>query len=196
METRFARMAREVPLTQIQRDLVIGSLLGDAFLMPTTAGWCLRISHGLDQSSYVDWKFRMVASYVRTAPRQCGRSYYLRTITHPELSGMREAFYAGARRKGVPIELMDSELTAFGLAVWFMDDGASDRRQVRINTQGFSLTENQRLIGFLQAKFGIEATINRDKDRQRLRIRDASIRRFADLVRPHIIPSMLYKLPP
>jgi len=196
VETRFARAAREIPLSQIQRDLVIGSLLGDAYLMPTTAGWCLRVSHGLDQAAYVDWKFRIVAGYVRTAPRQSGRSYYFRTITHPELSGMRQAFYAARRRKGVPIDLMDHELTAFGLAVWFMDDGASDRRQVRINTQGFSLAENQRLIGFLQAKFGIEATINRDKDRQRLRIRDTSIGRFVDLVGPHIIPSMLYKLPP
>ena len=76
-----------------------------------------------------------------------------------------------------------------------MDDGAVDRRQLRLNTQSFSLAENEALLSFLRAKFGIEARLNRDKDRYRLRINNASIERFKELVGPHLIPSMLYKLP-
>ena len=196
VETLFAREARTTPLTKRQRDLVIGGLLGDAYLMPTTAGCCFRVSHGQRQRAYVDWQFGLVATYVRTAPRQCGRSYYFRTISHPEFAGLREAFYDTHARKVVPIDLLSRELTAFGLAVWFMDDGALDRRQVRINTQGFSREENLLLVEFLQAKFGIRAQLNKDKDRQRLRIGEASVGRFVSLVGPHVIPSMLYKLPP
>jgi hypothetical protein len=106
---------------------------------------------------------------------------------------MREAFYAaGAKR--APLDLME-QLTGFGLAVWFMDDGAIDRKQLRINTQCFSEEENRMLIGFLQAKFGITARLNKDKNRYRLRICEASVARFKVLVGPHVIPSMLYKLP-
>ena len=195
VETLFARIARTIPLTALQRDLVIGSILGDGYLMPTTAGWCLRVSHGRCQRPYVDWKFRFISDYVRTPPRVCGRSYYFRTITHPEFIGLREVFYANAAKKAAPIEVMYQELTTFGLAIWFMDDGACDRKQLRINTQCFSREENFALIEFLQAKFGIAARLNKDKDRYRLRIGEASIERFVGLVMPHIVPSMRYKLP-
>ena len=51
------------------------------------------------------------------------------------------------------------------------------------------------MVAFLQAKFEIEARLNRDKGRYRLRISEDGIARFVNLVRPHLIPSMLYKLP-
>ena len=195
VETHFARKARSVPLNRIQRDLVIGSLLGDGYLMPSTAGCCFRVSHGSQQADYVDWKFGLLGSYVRTPPRWCGGSYYFRTVTHPDLSELRRLFYVDGSTKNVPMDLLERELTAFGLTVWFMDDGALDRRQVRINSQGFSEFENAALIRFLRAKFGIEARLNRDKDRFRLRIGDAGVERFRELVEPYLIPTMLYKLP-
>jgi LAGLIDADG DNA endonuclease family len=195
VETLFARNARTTPLTGVQRDLVIGSLLGDGYLMPTTAGWCFRVSHGMQQRSYVDWKFGIISDLVRTAPRASGRSYYFRTVTHPDFSGLREAFYAPGAAKGVPLHLIERELTAFGLAIWFMDDGAADRNQLRLNTQSFSRDENLVLAEFLQAKFGIAAQLNKDKDRHRLRIGARGMDRFLELVAPHVIPSMLYKLP-
>ena len=91
--------------------------------------------------------------------------------------------------------MLNKQFTEFSLAVWLMDDGAVDRKQVRLNTQSFSFAENEALVSLLRAKFGIEASINRDKDRCRLRINNASIQRFKDLVGPYLIPSMLYKLP-
>ena len=65
-----------------------------------------------------------------------------------------------------------------------------------INTPCFSEHENNVLIEFLQAKFGIAARLNKDKDRYRLRIGEGSAERFVNLVRQYVIPSMLYKLPP
>ena len=96
----------------------------------------------------------------------------------------------------MPFDLIEQELTTFGLATWFMDDGAYDRKQFRINTQGFSQEENLGLVTFLQAKFGIAARLNKDKNRFRLRIREASVARFIGLVSPYVIPDMRYKLPP
>lgn len=194
METHFAKQARQISLTSLQRELVVGSLLGDAYLMPTTSGSCFRVNHGLQQREYVDWKYGLLADYVRTAPREINRSYYFRTITHPEFSIYRKLFYRD-NRKIVPLDLLYEQFTAFGLAVWLMDDGAVDGRQFRFNTQSFSLVENEALRTFLRAKFGIEATINRDKNRFRLRVAAKSMSRLRDIARRHMIPSMLYKLP-
>jgi hypothetical protein len=162
--------------------------------MPTTSGFCFRVNHGTQQRDYVDWKFKMLAEFVRTPPRESGTCYYFRTVSHPEFSRYREHFYS-FNRKVVPFALLAEQFSELSLAVWLMDDGAVDRKQVRLNTQSFSFPENEMLLSFLRAKFGIETRLNRDKDRCRLRVVDASIKRLRDLVGPYLIPSMLYKLP-
>ena len=163
--------------------------------MPTTAGHCFRVHHGIQQSSYVDWKYSVLANVVRSAPKRCRNGYLFRTITHPEFSVLRERFYPDGR-KTVPVELLEEQLSDLGLAVWMMDDGARDGHQVRLNTQSFSETENAALIRILRAKFGIDAGLNIDKTSCRLRVKSASMSRFRAIVGPHILPSMLYKLPP
>ena len=119
METHFARRARELILSSLQRELIVGSLLGDAYLMPTTSGYCFRVNHGLQQRDYVDWKFKLLAQFVRTPPRESGKCYYFRTVTHPEFSLYRESFYSSSR-KVVPVELLHEQFTEFSLAVWLM----------------------------------------------------------------------------
>ena len=79
METHFATAARKKPFSSLQRELIVGSLLGDAYLMPTTSGFCFRVNHGMQQRDYVDWKFKMLAEFVRTPPRESGTCYYFRT---------------------------------------------------------------------------------------------------------------------
>jgi hypothetical protein len=172
---------------------MIGSLLGDATLLKTTSGFCFRVHHGRTQQALVDWKYAELARFVRTAPRLSGNGYYFRTVTHPKLAELRELFYTD-NRKIVPIGLLASSLTGFGLAVWIMDDGAAEGNQLRLNTQSFSAHEVEELARLIRAKFGISMTLNRDKNRPRLRCSAASMRTLLDLVKSHTIPSMLYKL--
>ena len=55
MDTILAREARTRKLTTRQKGIVIGSLLGDGYLVPTTRGYAFRVNHGLKQKAYVDW---------------------------------------------------------------------------------------------------------------------------------------------
>ena len=80
------------------------------------------------------------------------------------------------------------------LAVWIMDDGTKEGNQLRINTQSFSKSENELLIKILRAKLGIDAALNRDKGRFRLRVKGESMPKLKRLVKKYFIPSMLYKL--
>ena len=194
VETHFAKRARALTLTNAERQLVVGSLLGDATLMSTTAGFSFRVHHGIRQTAYVDWKFKILERFVRTSPRVSGNGYYFRTVSHPEFSQLRERFYP-AGQKIVPLSLLEAQLDSFGLAVWIMDDGALERKQLRLNTQSFSSKENEGLVRLLRAKFGLEVSLNIDKTRHRLRFNAATIATLLSLIRPHFIPSMLYKLP-
>lgn len=86
-------------------------------------------------------------------------------------------------------------MNPFILAVWIMDDGSKEGNQLRINSQSFSENDNIKLIELLRAKLGINSTLNRDKKWFRLRIKKESMSTLVEMIRPYIIPSMLYKLP-
>ncbi len=195
METFFAKRARKQILNNKQRDLVIGSLLGDGYLTETTRGYAFRVNHGLRQKDYVDWKFRILRNIVNSSPKFSKNCYYFRTVSHVFFNQLREQFYSG-RIKVVPRKLIETRLNAFILAIWIMDDGSRDGGQLRINSQSFSKLENSFLQDVLYAKLGISSTLNRDKGKYRLRMCACSMKTLMRLIRPYIIPSMLYKVLP
>ena len=195
MNTRFAKIARTRLLTPEQNGLVIGSMLGDGYLVKTTSGYAFRVNHGLRQTDYVNWKHKKLIDFVNSKPRQSGSTYYFRTISHPKFVELRKLFYKD-RTKVIPKKFLETYLDPFVLAVWIMDDGSRDGRQLRINTQCFSSEEHVILQNVLRAKLGIETTLNRDKKQLRLRVREKSMQTLRNLVMPYIIPSMLYKLIP
>lgn len=194
METVMARKMRQIDLNNHQIDLVIGSLLGDGHLVKTTSGYAFRVNHGLAQKEYVRWKYEIIKPFVRSSPKECGSCCYFRTITHPSFIDMRRLWYE-ERVKQIPGEMLEKHFNAFVVAVWIMDDGSRDGKQLRINSQCFTRSENELLQRFLWAKLGITSTLNRDKGKYRIRIAEAGMSTLISMIRPHIIPNMLYKLP-
>lgn len=193
MDTLFAREARKISFSERQRKLTIGSLLGDGYLDKTTRGYSLRIHHGIAQKEYVDYKYQLIKGFVNSAPKISGKAYYFRTVSHPDLLKLRQHFYV-QQKKILPKNLLEENFDAFSFAIWIMDDGAADKRQLRINTQCFTYGENLWLTNFLQAKFGIASTLNVDRGKYRLRIRGSSMNSLKQMILPFMIPSMLYKL--
>ena len=191
----MAKKARMRELSGRQLQLVVGSLLGDGYLMKTTNGYSFRVNHSLAQEPYVDWKYRILKEFVRTPPRRCGKCYYFRTISHPVFEKVRRHFFRGRTRR-LSERFVAKHLTPFALAIWIMDDGAKDGNQLRLNSQGFDKKDNSILQRILRAKLGILTTLNRDKNRFRIRVKYESMARLNRLARRFIIPSMLYKLSP
>jgi len=61
-------------------------------------------------------------------------------------------------KKQVPKNI-ESTLTAVGLAYWYMDDGGIkdvNNRGVFLNTQGFTLADNNILCDVLKSKFSLQ----------------------------------------
>lgn len=193
METHFARMARRTPLTTRQWAIVVGSLLGDASLPATTAGCCFRVHHCLAQRALVEWKYAELSAFVRTPPRQSGSAFYFRTITHSAFTELAEAAYDGGT-KVVPFDFLRRYFAPLSLAVWIMDDGSADGRQLRINTQSFTVSEVESLREFLHERFLLRTTLNRDKGLPRIRVRAASMPRLKSLVTPHLLPEFRFKV--
>ncbi len=182
-------------LTETQRSIIIGCLLGDG-AMRCRANALLEINHGDKQRTYVDWKYQQLANLVGTPPKlrksNGGRiAYRFTTRSLPELTRFYRLFYQ-AGRKSIPEELV---LTPLSLAVWFMDDGCKSHRALYLNTQQFDLAEQRRLIETLTTQWGVRASLNRDKHYLRLRIAVESVARFKQIVDPFILPQFAYKFP-
>ncbi len=184
-------------LTEYQKLVIIGTLLGDGYIR-TLAGRnnaFLEINHSIAQREYVDWKYRVLQTIVAGEPKaRKGNgtrvAYRFYTQQHPYLTSLQHLFYTH-RVKKVPENFVLNPLT---LAVWFMDDGSRCRAQdVYLNTQQFDEESQTRLLSALLS-LGLHATLNKDKQYQRIRFLKESIPRFNAFIEPYIIPSMQYKL--
>lgn len=155
----------------------------------------LEINHSATQREYVDWKFTLLESISRSAPKERrgnGRriAYRFYTRQSPEITKLMNIWYADGKKcipKNVPIDHI-------ALAVWFMDDGSMCRESdVYLNTQQFNLTDQELLLGQLR-RMGLEASLNRDKQYHRIRFLKSSVPILKKLIKKHIVPSMQYKI--
>lgn len=183
-------------LTEYQHSLILGSLLGDGYMSCKTHAY-LKIGHSIKQRGYVDWKYSLLSNLTNTAPKQyLGNGtrigYRFLTRSLPELTVYYRKFYGKTKKKQIPANL---SINVFSLAVWYMDDGAKNRKSAYFNTQQFSYTEQQQLLLLLKNCFGLEGTLNRDKKYFRIRLFQESAQKLKKLIQPVMPECMHYKLP-
>ncbi len=184
-------------LTQLQKSVIIGSILGDGYLriFPGRKNALLEINHSAKAKDYVDWKYSILKNVSGSEPktRKCngGRlAYRFYTKQLPELTAMLRMFYS-ERKQIIPENLI---LNPVILAVWFMDDGSKcGSSDFYLNTQQYSLEDQKTLIRKLKS-LGLDAKLNKDKCYQRLRFLISSLPRLQELIEYKVISSMKYKI--
>lgn len=80
------------------------------------------------------------------------------------------------------------------LAYWFMDDGCKGNNGYILNTQSFSLKEQEVLADALGRKFKFEVNIHKDRNNYRLYISAKSKDSFTEIIKPYVLPCFFYKL--
>ena len=183
-------------LTQLQKSLIIGSILGDGYvrIIPGRKNAFLEINHSIKAKEYVDWKYSVLMNICKSEPKERntnnGRvAYRFFTKQNREITNLLNLFYKNGK-KVIPVDL---ELNPIVLAVWFMDDGSNSRSNIYFNTQQFSLIDQNRLLHKLR-QIGLKARLNKDKKYYRIRILKESISKLNQIIDPYIIQSMRYKL--
>jgi hypothetical protein len=182
-------------LTKTQRELLIGSLLGDGHLRPHRDKVVFEFLQSAKRKFYVQWKHEVLGDLAcpQIYHNVGEREYYkLATKTHPELTELYNLFYKGGT-KSVP-EKISKFLTPFAIAVWYMDDGSRSKDAAYFNTQGFTAEEQLLLIKALR-RFYIIANLNKDGKYLRLRLLQRCNKRFLELIGSHVLKEFAYKLP-
>lgn len=197
LEDRNKSRRQSINITQEQKEILFGTLLGDGSLQKMGNSYLGRINHSTHQIEYCEYLHTRLAPLVydikyRTVslPKYPNKVYsqcYFCFKPNEELKIFYEKFYSP--KKDVPMDL--SLLTPRAMAFWFMDDGrANGGCSIDIATCSFSLEGLLRLQQFLKDTYNLEVIITKDF---RLYFSANSGRLFYQLISPYLIPSMEYK---
>jgi len=193
-------------LTQQCRDFIVGAILGDACLERNGKNVRLRIDHGQRQQALVEWKFQQL---VELSPSPVRRVEVMDPRTHKTYIHFRfvsqttellneyfELFYGQQGVKCVPENIVSYLNSALSIAVWYMDDGGrrGDCRSGYFNTQAFRSEEVNLLRDCLMRNFNLTTRTHFAAGRPRIYIAKAHFQQLCDLIQPHVIQDMQYKL--
>lgn len=195
-------------MNQTQRNIVIGTLLGDGCLeFNGYRGTRLQIKQKEEHKQYVLWLYSHLADLCRTGPQQRKdtNQWYFSTRALVELTDLQKIFYS-ERKKKLPKAITKLITSPLSIAVWYMDDGTLDYRpkshyNFRLSTDSFTRTENEELVNMLKENFGVTASICnslcRGQRYHRLYIGSKGRNTFLNLIQPYMIqPCFRRKVPP
>lgn len=197
---------RAVPFTQRQKEIALGSLLGDAYLRPSghsKKSYSLSFTHGEKQKLYLEWKLHEFRNFVNKEDfyvnyrsfHGSAPTYAFSTISHPYLTELHALCY-GSGRKSITVEWVE-QLTPLSLAVWYLDDGSINKRYhtIVLCTNAFTQDEQILLMNCLSDRFGVKSVLEPRRNGQTvIRINASQSKGFLDIVSPHIPDCMSYKL--
>lgn len=182
----------------------LGNFLGDGtFKMASKKSKNPRYSvgHGEKQTEYLLWKEKFLKNknirtnlhYYTAKDSRIKKGYYVSGFLKSEANPVFMNFYEQySPKKNINYNFV-KKLDAFGLAVWYMDDGFVTKNSFQISTCGFTIEEVSILQRVLLENFNIKTNQVLSKE---IYILAESRDLFIEIIKPFIIPSLEYKLIP
>jgi len=216
--TYINRKNTEISLTQRQKDILYGSMMGDAKRQNSRWNSIASFGHCAHQKDYLMWKFEEFKNISkeetlkftppkdkRKAYKNSSGSWSFYTKANSDIEECVEKFY---KENGKQIDNnILSNLSELSLAVWFQDDGCTDKNRKKeeiVNcifcTDSFSEESCDNIVKWFEERWGIKSHKRKRQIRSdgkmsyRIIIKKESVDYFLSLIRPHIIPSMMYKV--
>ncbi len=196
---------KTLKLTDIQRSILIGTLLGDGHLETRDMGktYRLKIEHQILQNDYTEWLYNHFKEWVRGGiyrKSKANTKEYVgfTTYSHGAFRFYGQQFYANGK-KVVP-QIISKLLDPLSIAVWFMDDGSwkSEKHNTFIiHTLGFTKSDLERVQSVFAEKLKIQTSLHRQKEKYwRLYIKSESSKDFRNMIEPYtsLIESMKAKM--
>lgn len=183
-------------LNHFQKSALIGSLLGDSSI---SKNFTLNIGHGVKQEEYYKHKVELFSPNIKfleykreKIDKRTNNTYTcVQAYSHKyeDIVHLRKVFYP-ENIKVISEDIL-SNFNEISLAYLFMDDGSYDKSGAIIALCNFSQQSLMLFKDFLLKKWDIEVTIRKSKC---IYVKANSRKIFINLIKPYIIPSMLYKL--
>lgn len=202
-------------MNKIIKEILVGSLLGDASIKRTLSGKAyVTFEQSIKKSEYITYLYDLVSSngipikkntittYSRNDDRfgVTNQSLYFRTEAIEELKPLADLFLDESGKKLVPPTIAE-HLTERGLAHWIMDDGQRvPRGGVTLCTDSFKSEEVGILRDALKTNFNLVTSIHNKKSSsgssvyERIYVNKESLDSIKSSLSTHLHDSMLYKI--
>lgn len=208
-------------MTKEEKDFVLACVLGDGCINKRIVNNTIQcrylLKHSIKQKEYFDWKVSKLIPIlsngkVNSKPsmeHNCGRSGITCVRYEKNHKYLKDLYYFIYEngKKTFSRKVLD-RLTAEGVAIWYMDDGSLynvkyttiKEKLVKYRTAQLTLStyisieENNVIIKYFQEVWGVTFRAVKDKGFYRLQCGTQEARKFIEIVRPYIHPTMLYKI--
>lgn len=183
----------EINLTNKEKSLIVGTLLGDAYIRTEGETSRLELHHSTKQVEYCNWKCSMLPSllfqtrYSNCYSKKYQKTYYSYKATSPRLSCLNEFGYT---IKGINSDWL-KYYNELSLAVHFMDDGMKTGNSFKLCTHSFNKEDLKSFVKYCSDKFGIVWTITKENS---LYLPTKYALKFRSIVKPFIHPTLMYKI--
>lgn len=194
-----------VNLSRRQRDVLVGTLLGDGCLELNGQNVRLKIDHSPIQKQLTDWIFGEFEEFCLKKPytqsqydvrtQKFYHHYRFSTVSNSIFNQFYRQFYP-LKRKVVPNNIRNLLTNPLSLAVWYMDDGfcCLDCNSLYLCTSTFTNQEQLLLIETLKMNFNLDARVHYAAGNARIYIPSSSAKTFCNLVKDFVLPDLSYKL--
>ena len=194
-------------MSEKQRAILIGLVLGDGYLTPfkgNSRKSALDMKANQKELEYLQWLRSELKSLGISRLRFRIEDSQYRFVTRRlmEIGQLRKIFYSKGK-KTVPGDIVKYLKNPLTLAVWYQDDGTLDSRKryhhnALIATHCFSFKNCQLLAQALKTNFNLDVRVcrclMRGKLHYRLYIASKSMGKFFTLIMPYIKPCFAYKI--
>lgn len=187
-------------LSDIQKNVLIGSLYGDFSLNSSAINSRISGIHCLEQEEYLLWKLsffnniNITTYYHNPKPDKRTNKVYKGIGFTSEYNScfneFKEMYENG--NKEITYNLLSKYYNDLSLAIHFMDDGTKTKSSYSLATNCFNNNSLEIFQRFLKDKFNIETNIW--KSSNVLYIKAKSRSTFEKVISPYIHKSMQYKL--
>lgn len=181
-------------MTDDQRQIVLGTLLGNGFICNSKNPY-ICIQHSCAYSSYFKSKMSHLSEFGRSSPwYKKGNICGWRSISSPIWSEFKTLCYKDGK-KNITMTWLN-QLRDIGIAVWYGDSGCLigyKNRNACLRTQSFGNDGNQIACQYFN-EVGIECNLNKSKGSHVIVFSVSGTRILFKLVAPYIHPSMYSKL--
>lgn len=197
---------RQIPITNIQKQFIVGTMLGDGCLYRDTESSNYKLSIGQceKQKEYFDWKIDMMKPFITSFRQSIDKRknsimWQATSISHPDFNELGQLFYTGYKENGdrikvIPLNL-ETYFTPLTLAIWVMDDGNLNAGvNMRIASMSFTEKENIMLQQYLEKLFGLQSKVKVKGGFGSLSLNKENTQKLSNIIRPHIVSCMAYKI--
>ena len=198
---------KNVKLSDAQKAILYGIILGDGYLQPTGAKNArLRLEHSHIQEKYLRWKMAQLPMLFQGEPTKMSRLHPKSQVTYqyvraqsnasPDLGKLRMHYYPSGKKR-IP-ENLRQYLSPLTMAVWYMDDGYYYLRDkcAYLYLGRVTMEEAKTVQQSFESELSLDtAILDKKKKGFVIYFSPTQVAKLKKIILPYILPEFLYKLP-